>query len=88
MTRKIWFLVALAVVLGGFSLYLNRDWFARDNIQISHRSRPLPGPLARRLKADTAAIDPIVFLFDRNLKLTALKVVSVSELENSPSPAS
>jgi len=37
--------------------------------------------MARRAKADSSAIDPIVFLFDRNLKLTALKVVNVSELE-------
>lgn len=81
MTRKIWTLIALAALLGGFSLYLNKDWFAKDNIQISHRTRPLPGPLARRIKAEASLIDPIIFFFDRRLKLTSLKVVSVGELE-------
>jgi len=40
MTKKSWTWLGLAVLLGGFSLYLNKDWFAADNIQLMHRSRP------------------------------------------------
>jgi len=65
MTRKIWLLVTFAVLLGGLSLYLNRDWFAKDNIQISHRSRPSRLVLLRRKRGtDDSLVDPIVFFFD------------------------
>ena len=68
MTRKIWLLLALTVLLGGFSLYLNKDWFAKDNIQIYHRSRPARAALLRRKRpADDSTVNPIVFGFDRKL---------------------
>ena len=80
-------LIALAVVLGGFSLYLNKDWFAGDIIQIHHRSRPARGGFFRRSKrpADSAT-DPVYFAFDRKLKLTSLKVIPVSEIETNKYP--
>lgn len=78
-------LIALAVVLGGFSLYLNKDWFARDRIQIYDRSRPVRA-VFRRGSPDDSAIDPIVFGFDRKLKLTMLKVVALSALETNKYP--
>ena len=31
-------LLGLVVLLGGISLYLNKDWFAKDTIQIYHRA--------------------------------------------------
>src|SRR6266446_764695 len=69
MTRKQWMFVALAVLLGGLSLYLNRDWFAADPIQISHRSLPpRPGFWGRR-RPDDAAVNPVLFLFNRHVKL-------------------
>ncbi len=85
MTRKIWFLVALAALLGAGSLYLNRDWFAGDNIHVYHRSRP---PRARRGRPapDTSRTDPVVFFLDRQLKLTAVKVVPVSDIETNKFP--
>ncbi len=87
MTRKIWVLVALALVLGGLSLYLNKDWFAKDNIQISHRSRPIRSPWFRRGKrADDSAVNPIVFLFDRSIRLKSVKVVPVSDIETNKYP--
>jgi hypothetical protein len=87
MTRKQWFLIALAVLLGGFSLYLNQDWFAKDNIQIYHRSRPARGGFFRRAKRpDPAAVNPVFFTFDRKLKLTSLKVIPVSEIETNRYP--
>ena len=80
-------LIALAVVLGGFSLYLNKDWFAGDNIQIHHRSRPARAGFFRRGKRPAAsATDPIFFAFDRKLKLTSLKVIPVSEIETKKYP--
>lgn len=85
MTRKIWLLVALAVLLGGMSLYLNKDWFAKDNIQIYHRSRPLRGRMAFRTP-DNSPINPIVFGFDRKLKLTDLKIVPLSDIETNKYP--
>lgn len=86
MTRKVWTLIALAVVLGGFSLYLNKDWFAKDRIQIYDRSRPARA-VFRRSKGDDSMIDPIVFGFDRKLKLTSLKIVPISALETNKDPS-
>ena len=48
--RKQWLLIALAVLLGGISRYLNQDWFTKDNIHIYHRSRPARMGLFRRNK--------------------------------------
>jgi hypothetical protein len=50
MTSKQWMLIALAVALGGMSLYLNKDWFAGELIQIHHRSHPARGGFFRRNK--------------------------------------
>lgn len=80
MAKKQWMLIALAVLLGGISLYLNKDWFAKDNIQILSRSRPArAGFFGRKKQVDTGDIDPIFFDFNRRFKLTSLKVVSVPE---------
>ncbi len=80
MAKKLWMLIALAVVLGGLSLYINRDWFAKGNIQIISRSRPARLSFFKRKKTvDVGAIDPIFFGIDRKLKLTSLKVISVTE---------
>ncbi|HOX56915.1 MAG TPA: hypothetical protein P5205_12010 [Candidatus Paceibacterota bacterium] len=87
MTWKQWLLVALAVVLGGVSLYLNQDWFASEDIQIHHRSRPARAGILRRSKplvpADT---DPVYFAFEPRLKLTSLKVIPVHEIETNKYP--
>src|SRR5262245_20856144 len=85
MTNKVWMLIALAVLLGGFSLYLNKDWFAADHIQIYDRSRPARA-VFRRARAPDSAIDPIVFGFDRKLKLTSIKVIPLSAIETNKYP--
>ena len=80
-------LIAVAVILAGISLYLNKDWFAKDNIQIYHRSRPARAAWMRRKRgADDSLINPIVFGFDRRLKLTALKVVPMSAIKTNKYP--
>lgn len=86
MTKKIWLLIALATVLGGFSLYLNKDSFAKDNIQIMHRSRPARFGNRRPRGQGEAAIEPLVFAFDRNVKLTCLKVIPFSAIETNKYP--
>jgi hypothetical protein len=85
MTTKNWMLLAFTVMLGGISLYLNKDWFARDNIQIMHRSRPARGAF-RRPRSDNPLIDPISFWFDRKVKLTSLKIVPVADIETNKYP--
>ena len=82
MTRKHWKLIALAILLGGVSLYLNKDFFVKDNIQISHRSRPVPAASRKRPTRSfgNADIEPITFFSDRQLKMKCLKVIPVSEM--------
>jgi len=83
MTRKQWLLVVFAIGLAGLSLYLNKDWFAGDNIQMFHRSRPVrPGMFSRKRPVpamDNSNIMPLLLGFNRKLKLTSVKVVSVND---------
>ena len=82
MTRKHWALLVIAVLLGGLSLYLNKDWFAGDNIHMYHRSRPpRAGMFRAKRKDDNPAINPIMFGFDHRQKLTSIKVVPALEVE-------
>lgn len=87
MTRKLWILLALAVVLGGLSLYLNQDWFASEDIHIQSRSRPARTAIFRRSRPQPkAATDPVYFAFGRKLELTSLKVIPVAEIETNKYP--
>ena len=77
-------LIVLVAVLGGFSLYLNRDWFAGDNIHIYHRSLPARASLFKRKRSappDNSPANPVTFGFDRKLKLTSVQVVVLSAIE-------
>jgi hypothetical protein len=80
MTRKVWLLILVAAVLGGFSVYLNKDWFAKDDIRIYDRSRPVRGGFLGARRIPDAAVNPVVFGFNRPLKLTSVKVVPVTVL--------
>jgi hypothetical protein len=89
MTRKHWMWLAGIVLLGGISIYLNKDWFAKDGIQIYHRSRPMrPGVFGRKRTPafDSPAVNPVIFGFSRKLRLTSLKVVPVSDIETNRFP--
>lgn len=83
MTRKHWTLIGFVVALAALSLYLNKDWFAGENIHIYHRSRPPRAGLyrGRQRKDDNPLINPIIFGFGRKLKLTSIKVVPEAEYE-------
>jgi hypothetical protein len=73
-------LVVLSIIgLGGFSLYLNRDWFAGETIQISHRVSPWLKP--NRTKRANDLGDPVTFTLSGYYRLTNLKVVLASEIE-------
>src|SRR6516165_2122468 len=87
MTRKIWLWLVAAVLLGGLSLYLNKDWFAKDRIQIYHRSRPARAAMLRRKSgSDDSLVDPIIFGFDRRLKLKSIKVIPLSDIQTNKYP--
>ncbi len=84
MTPKFWLLLSLAVVFGGLSIYLNKDWFAKDSIQIYHRSRP--ARVLRKAAGDESRIKPIIFGFDRELKITCIKVIPLSDIQTNKYP--
>ena len=87
MTRKLWLWIAAAAVLGGFSLYLNKDWFAKDDIHIFHRVRSARTFFFRRSKNPNAPVpDVVAFGINRTLKLTSVKVIPVSEIETNKYP--
>lgn len=67
-------LVTLLAVIGAICLYLNRDWFQKRPIQITHRFHAFGG------RFDTAGgVAPLMFEFDRKLKLTSIKVISATD---------
>jgi len=81
-------MMVLAVLLAGFSIYLNRDWFSKDGIHIFHRSRPSRGFFRRNRATDDSAsvVNPVTFGFDHKLKLKLVKVIPVSEIETNKYP--
>jgi hypothetical protein len=83
MTKKSIFILALTLLLGGFSLYLNRDWFASEELSVSHRSLPPRDRLLRGAAAKGPA-NPVLFMTNRKLQLTSVKVVPVSEISTNP----
>lgn len=85
MTTKNWTLLTVAAVLGSLSLYLNRDSFTPDRIQLMHRSRPARGAF-RRPRSDNPLIDPLSFWFDRKVRLKSVKVIPVLDNETNKYP--
>jgi len=73
-------MVAVALLLGGLSLYLNRDYFSKDVIQIYDRSRPARATFGRRQSADST-VNPVTLGFNRHVRLKSLKVIPVAALE-------
>lgn len=76
---KIILVVLTIVALGAFSIYLNRDSFASETIQISHRVSPwMKSP---RTKRANDLGEPVTFTLSGYYRLTDLKVVLASEIE-------
>jgi hypothetical protein len=82
MSRKQWMIAGAVVSLAALSLYVNRDWFAKDTIQIYHRSKPARAVFsaARKRPDASAAINPIFFGFNAKVHLTSVKVVVAADL--------
>lgn len=77
---KIISIAILIVGLGGLSLYLNRDYFQADTIQISHRVSPWlqnkrPGARANDLGT------PITFSLNGYYKLTSVRIIEAAKIE-------
>src|SRR5215204_6552583 len=81
MGKKQWLLIGLVLLLGGLSLYLNKDWFSREDIHVYHRSRPARAATFGRRRPTSNGINPITFGFDHKVRLTSLKVVAVAALQ-------
>jgi hypothetical protein len=81
MAKKPWLPIAILIVVGGLFIYLNRDWFQRRPIQISHRLYRF----ARRF-GGAESPTPVMFEFDRRLKLTSIKIVSVADAQTNKYP--
>jgi len=73
-------LIALLILAGGILLYLNKDWFQRRPIQISHRFHAFGG------RFDSGGVAPLLFEFDRRLKLTSVKVIAVCDVATNQFP--
>jgi hypothetical protein len=75
--------VALLVIgLAGLSLYLNRDWFAPETIQISHRLSPwmqTKRPGARANATDLGV--PVTFSLNGYYRLKSVRVVDAAKIE-------
>jgi hypothetical protein len=83
--KKLISILALILVLGGLSYYFNRDRFATEPLQISHRSFKPRGWLLRGAAAKAPA-DPVVFLLNHEVKLRSVKVILVSDAETNKFP--
>ena len=70
------------LAVAGFYFYFYRDWFQKTDIQISHTIRLKPYALMHRT-AETGGeeMNNIIFGFQRDFRLTSIKVVSVAELQ-------
>jgi hypothetical protein len=84
MTKKNIFLITAVLALAGLSLYLNWDRFRSPNIQIGERWMKPRGPLLRRGQDPNKEV--LLFLFDRKLPLTSVKVIPLAELQTNNYP--
>ncbi len=73
MSKKPTFSIVVLALLGGIFMYANRDWFGRRPIQISHGFYRFGG------RFDNPGVAPLMFEFNRKLKLTSVKVVPLCE---------
>lgn len=84
MTRKNILLITVVLVLGACCFYVYRDRFRAPPISIGHRF--LEPRDVRRRRAQASEVDPIIFLLNRQVQLTSVKVVPVSALSTNRHP--
>jgi hypothetical protein len=86
MTSKHWTLIAVTIFAAALCCYFNRDWFRKDGIQIYHRERPGGFARFRRKQPEASSTAPLMFGFDRRLKLTSVEVIPISDIETNKYP--
>jgi len=69
----------LIIGLTGLSLYLNRDWFASEPIQISHRLSPWLQNKRPGARANDLGV-PVTFSLNGYYKLTSVRVVEAEKI--------
>jgi hypothetical protein len=84
MTGKNILLTVVIVLLGGLCFFLYKDRFASPPIQISHRSVQPRGAMLRAARDSTA--DTVIFLLNREVRLSSVKVIPVTAVESSKDP--
>jgi hypothetical protein len=81
MSKTKFLLTTISIVgLGALCLYLNRDWFAKTPIQISHRVSPWLRPAPGRRANPLDKANPVIFSLNGFYKLTEIKVVIAADL--------
>jgi hypothetical protein len=81
---KIISVTVLLLGLIGFSLYLNRDYFRTDGIQITHRLSPWMQPRRPNGRTDARANDlgiPVTFMLNGFYQLTSVRVFEAAKIE-------
>jgi hypothetical protein len=88
MTRKSWILIGFALALAVVYACFFTNWFKPKTIQIYHTSRntrpmmrPRPGAAAAGVEAQL-----VTFGFEREYKLTEIKVIPLKSLQTDQSP--
>lgn len=78
---KIITIAILIVGLAGLSLYLNRDWFAADPIQISHRLSPWMQNKRPGVRNPNDLGMPVTFTLNGYYKLSSVRVFEAAKIE-------
>ncbi|MGC3960813.1 MAG: hypothetical protein QM813_23635 [Verrucomicrobiota bacterium] len=77
---KIIALAILLIGLIGFSLYLNRDYFRTEGIQITHRFSPWMRDKRPNARANDLGV-PVTFMLNGFYKLTSVRVFESTKIE-------
>jgi len=78
-------ILCFIVLLAALSLYLNRDRFAPEVIQLSHRSITPRGWFTRGPQSKSPA-NPVIFLINKSLRLNSVKVVIAEDAATNKFP--
>ena len=80
--NKVIFAVIAILGLGGLSIHLNKDWFSKQHIQISHRVSPWLTQTRRgRRPASDDPGNPVTFSLNQYYRFDSIKVYVASEIE-------
>jgi hypothetical protein len=77
MTRKTVFVLIFITLLAGLSLYLNRERFKSDPLEIGDRTMQ---PRGQARRGPRTPPNSVVFLLNRETRLTSVRVVLASDI--------